>query len=204
MTAVHAPLPILEEPASRLRRMLDQRPLYIIIEATHVCNARCGFGADPKRKRAKGIMSAELFAKVIRDYDDMGGGAVSLTPRVGDVPLDPPLMQRLDVRSAAPLITDIRFVTNGIGWRRGSAPRRERLAHAGGTVHFGIGGGKHAVRSFPKRECRLLLRHAGFLTIPRRLAGILGHPQKSGTKAASPETAGAPQGNGRGPTRADP
>lgn len=140
MTASHVQLPILETPAARLRRLLDERPLYIIIETTNVCNARCGFCAYPKMKRAKGVMTAELFAKVIADYDDMGGGAVSLTPIVGDVLLDPLLMQRLDVLTATPSITDVSFVTNGIGWRRWSARDRERLARAAGTINFSIGG----------------------------------------------------------------
>lgn len=133
-------LPIVDRPVDRLKRVLAERPLYLLIETTNICNARCVFCAYPKMKREKAVMSPELFAKVIRDYVEMGGGAVGLTPIVGDVLLDPQLPQRLRLLRGTPGITHVSFTTNGIAWERFQPAARRFIAESLNTICFSLGG----------------------------------------------------------------
>lgn len=71
------------------------RPRMIISETLNVCNADCVFCPYSQQTRPRGMMTMELFRKVLRDYEAMGGGYFSLTPMVGDVLLDHQLPQRI-------------------------------------------------------------------------------------------------------------
>lgn len=72
------------------------RPIMVVCETINICNADCVFCAYHKQTRKRGLMSMQLFRKVIADYDQIGGGYFSLTPMVGDVLLDRDLPKRLD------------------------------------------------------------------------------------------------------------
>jgi len=63
----------------------------------------------------------ELFEKALEGYTELGGGPVTFTPVVGDVLLDPYLLQRFARLEAFPAITDVSFTTNLIGHERLSA-----------------------------------------------------------------------------------
>ncbi|MDV2502419.1 MAG: radical SAM protein [bacterium] len=89
-------------------------PLYLSVETTSVCNARCIFCAYPDMKRPKQIMTPEAFEDVIEQYVAMGGGSVNLTPIVGDPLIDPHFHQRLEVLGRYPQITEVVFFTNAI------------------------------------------------------------------------------------------
>lgn len=54
----------------------------------------------------------ELYEKALKGYNSMGGGPFTLTPVVGDVLLDPYLLERLEKVSSFPSITDVSFTTN--------------------------------------------------------------------------------------------
>jgi MoaA/NifB/PqqE/SkfB family radical SAM enzyme len=125
---------------ARLKSLLESRPLYLIIETTNICNARCCFCAYPKMTRPKSVMSDELFKKVIRDYQDMGGGAVSLTPIVGDALVDPQFVDRIETLRNAPTISHTSFTTNGIAWLRYQPHQRVFILENTDVVSISIGG----------------------------------------------------------------
>lgn len=102
----------------RLQKITREAPLILQIETVNVCNAVCAFCAYSSMKRKKGVMSLPLFEKIVKDYADMGGGAVSLTPVVGDALLDPHLMDRLRILEAHPEINQISLTTNAIALDR--------------------------------------------------------------------------------------
>jgi len=139
MQGVRQP-PIASSPVERLKSILDERPLYLSIETTNICNARCVFCAYPKMRRKKRTMSADLFEKIVRDYDDMGGGAIGLTPIVGDVLLDGQLVDRLRLLRRSPSITHVCFTTNGIAWDRWSDEDREFLLENVSAINVSLGG----------------------------------------------------------------
>jgi radical SAM protein with 4Fe4S-binding SPASM domain len=83
---------------SRMQLAKDSRlrPLMIIIETINVCNSECVFCPYTIQTRPKGVMSEALFSQVVHEYVELGGGAISLTPMVGDVLLDRKLPSRME------------------------------------------------------------------------------------------------------------
>jgi hypothetical protein len=71
------------------------RPLMLIVETINVCNSECVFCPYTIQTRPKGVMSEELFDRILAEYLAMGGGAISLTPMVGDLLLDRKLPSRM-------------------------------------------------------------------------------------------------------------
>ena len=71
------------------------RPLYLRIETVNICNNRCIICAYPNQTRHEEVMTMEVFKKAVEDYVNLGGGYLSLTPLVGEVLLDPYLIDRL-------------------------------------------------------------------------------------------------------------
>src|ERR1700704_696229 len=61
---------------------------HVSIETTNICNANCVFCAYQYQTRPTGIMSVELFRKIIDEYSELGGGELGLTPTVGDPLID--------------------------------------------------------------------------------------------------------------------
>jgi glycosyltransferase involved in cell wall biosynthesis/ADP-heptose:LPS heptosyltransferase/predicted SAM-dependent methyltransferase/MoaA/NifB/PqqE/SkfB family radical SAM enzyme len=100
-----------------LRRFL-KRPQYLKIETTNICNANCAFCMYRFMKRKKGTMSMELFRKVVDDYIAAGGGALTISPLVGDCLVDARLLERLRYCRSFNEITHIGFHTNMIGLNR--------------------------------------------------------------------------------------
>lgn len=138
--AADVALPVVDESVDRIKAILDERPLYIGIETTNICNAACVFCAYPKMQREKGVMSPELFEKVIGDYADMGGGAVGLTPIVGDVLVDPHLMSRLRLLRDANEVTHVALTTNAIAWKRFGERDRVAILESTSSISISLGG----------------------------------------------------------------
>lgn len=86
----------------------------IICETVNICNNDCIICAHSKMTRKKVTMPLNLFEKVLRDYSDMGGGKLSLTPMIGDIFLDKFLIERLEMVSQYPKITGLSVTTNAI------------------------------------------------------------------------------------------
>ena len=102
------------DPMERLRR----RPQYLKIETTNICNANCAFCAYRFMQRKKGAMSMDLLKKVIDDYVAVGGGALTMSPLVGDCLVDTKFLERLRYCRSFNEITHIGFHTNHIGLSR--------------------------------------------------------------------------------------
>ncbi|HEX3529644.1 MAG TPA: SPASM domain-containing protein [Thermoanaerobaculia bacterium] len=94
------------------------RPLALTCETTNVCNNDCIICAYSSQSRPKGVMSLEVFEKVLSDYSELGGGLLSLTPVVGDVFLDAKLADRLRLAESYPLVNDLSVTTNAIAAKR--------------------------------------------------------------------------------------
>ena len=133
-------LPVVESGTDRLTAILAERPLYIGVETTNICNARCVFCAYPKMRRAKEVMSPELFRKIVSDYVEMGGGAIGLTPIVGDVLIDPHLLDRLRLLRETEEITNVSFTTNAIAWDRYDESQQRSILQSTRTICISIGG----------------------------------------------------------------
>lgn len=100
---------------SKFPRQTMSRPLMIHIETVNVCNHSCIFCAQNLNKDEKKVMSLELFSKILSDYEDIGGGLISLTPSPGEVFLDPLLKERLQLVEKFPKVAGLSITTNGIG-----------------------------------------------------------------------------------------
>ena len=124
----------------KLQKLTREAPVILQIETTNMCNAACVFCAYSAMKRPKGIMSMPLFKKIINDYEEMGGGPVSLTPVVGDALLDPHLLERLHILNATPLINQTTMTTNAIALNRYSDDDVRFLLSSVDCIQVSIGG----------------------------------------------------------------
>ena len=100
--------------ASRLFSHGRSRPVMVICETVNSCTNDCVICAYGKMTRPRSVMPMETFEKFLADYSAMGGGALSLTPVVGDVFLDDFLMERIAAIRKHELITSLSFTTNAV------------------------------------------------------------------------------------------
>ena len=92
----------------------ESRPLMMSCETINICNNKCIICTNRLDTQKKEIMSMELFEKVLKDYSEMGGGKLSLTPRTGELFLDPHLADRLRLIRKYPKITGLSVTTNAV------------------------------------------------------------------------------------------
>jgi MoaA/NifB/PqqE/SkfB family radical SAM enzyme/predicted O-methyltransferase YrrM/tetratricopeptide (TPR) repeat protein len=97
---------------------LLKRPQYLKIETTNICNANCSFCAYQYMTRPKQVMPRSIFEKTIDDYVAIGGGALTLSPEVGDCLVDSHFLERLRYCRKYDQITNIGLHTNLIGMTR--------------------------------------------------------------------------------------
>jgi Radical SAM superfamily/Iron-sulfur cluster-binding domain len=90
----------------------EYRPLTITIETVNICNNDCIICPYSAQTRRKQTMTMPLFEKIIRDYAEIGGGQIGLTPMVGEIFLDKLLLQRLQMLTEHPSIREISAITN--------------------------------------------------------------------------------------------
>lgn len=90
------------------------RPVRIHFELTNLCNANCVFCSYQFQTRPTLFMAEGVFKKAVADYVDLGGGAVGLTPVVGESLVDPHFLDRVRYLRTFPNITEIFVTTNGI------------------------------------------------------------------------------------------
>ena len=125
---------------NRLTSMLEAKPLILAVETISVCNARCVFCAYPTMNRKHEVMPVNVFTKVISEYSRAGGGALSLTPVMGDPLVDPHFLERFDVIKKFSNINQISFTTNGIAFSRFNDEELERILRETFLIQFSIGG----------------------------------------------------------------
>lgn len=90
------------------------RPIMLLCETTNICTNNCIICAYGKMKREKMTMPLKLFEKVLRDYSEIGGGFLSLTPKAGDVFCDNLLPMRLALIKKYPAIKALSMTTNAV------------------------------------------------------------------------------------------
>lgn len=103
----------------------------INIEVTNVCNANCTFCAYQYQERTTGVMSMDLYRKVIDEFVECGGTSVGLTPTVGDPLVDRKLVDRVAYTRSKPSIASIGMYSNMISLSFHGA---ERLVRSGLTA----------------------------------------------------------------------
>ena len=123
-----------------IERLAARKPPILQVETINVCNARCIFCAYPNITRKPEVLPMRIFDKVAREYSEMGGGPVSLTPIAGDPLLDPQLLERYEVLQKYPKINRISFTTNGIAFPRYSDTQIEGLLQKSVAIQFSLGG----------------------------------------------------------------
>ena len=94
--------------------MMSLRPYLLHLELTNLCNAKCIFCPYQFQERKIEFMSDEVFYKSVKDYCDIGGGSVELTPIVGESLIDPKFLSRVKYLRSQPNIDRIHLTTNAI------------------------------------------------------------------------------------------
>ena len=139
--AVRHLLPLRPTPqVAAIKELTQESPLILQIETINACNARCVFCAYPRMKREKGVMSISLFKKTVKEYAQMGGGAVSLTPIQGEPLLDPHLLRRIRILERNPAINQVSTTTNAIAMDRYSDEEVGYLLETLDFIQVSIGG----------------------------------------------------------------
>ena len=88
------------------------RPITIFIETINLCTNDCVICAHDKMTRKKQVMPMSLFESCIKQYEEMGGGYISLTPEIGEIFLDKFLYQRIKLLNSENSITGVFFTSN--------------------------------------------------------------------------------------------
>ena len=115
------------------------RPIMLDCETINTCTNDCIICAYGMMKRDKIIMPLERFEKVLRDYSDMGGGYLSLTPR-GEIFLDPLLVERLLLLDKYPRIKGVSVTTNAVPINRFSERDLRQILNSFIKIHISIYG----------------------------------------------------------------
>jgi MoaA/NifB/PqqE/SkfB family radical SAM enzyme len=93
---------------------LSERPAFLQLEFTNLCNANCVFCPYQYQERTRSMMPETVFQKAVGDYVEAGGGPVNLTPIVGDALIHPEFLRWVRHLRSLPSITEILLTTNGI------------------------------------------------------------------------------------------
>lgn len=101
-------------PIKKTLAAMESRPFELHLELTNLCNANCVFCPYQFQTREVQFMSDEVFHKAVRDYVDVGGGSVGLTPIVGDALIDPKFLERARYLRSLRQIDRIWLTTNCI------------------------------------------------------------------------------------------
>ena len=123
-----------------IRELTRKAPFILELETTNICNSACVFCSYPYTKRKKGVMSMQMFQKVVEDYVQMGGGVVNLTPIDGEPLIDPHLIERIEILKEHKETQQIMMTTNGIALNKYSDQEIRRLLEDLYLIKLSIGG----------------------------------------------------------------
>lgn len=124
----------------RLEAHLMKRPFVLNIETTSVCNAKCCFCPYTTMSREREQMTMDLFEKIVSEYDAMGGGALLLTPIVGEFFLDKKCLERIEVVRRYKNIGMISVTSNGIALDKLGDSDREYFLRNANFLQVSLGG----------------------------------------------------------------
>lgn len=91
---------------------LESYPPALIIDTTNHCNARCAWCHNPNLRYSKGVMSQELFEKIIDDYCHYGGKVWFGT--FGEPFMDKNILNKVRYVRKIDSIKDVTLLTNGL------------------------------------------------------------------------------------------
>ena len=80
------------------KNILKEPPMLAGFNTIGRCNANCCYCAYMFHE-PDGIMDMQIYEKGVRDFSDMGGGAIGLSPVTGEPLLDPYLSERIEFAS---------------------------------------------------------------------------------------------------------
>jgi MoaA/NifB/PqqE/SkfB family radical SAM enzyme len=112
----------------------------VICETVNICCNNCIICPYGTMTRKKEVMSLEIFEKLLKEYSAMGGGKLSLTPKMGDIFFDPLLLKRLDLIRKYPKITGISVTTNAIVSDRFTDRELKEIISSFQRVHISVYG----------------------------------------------------------------
>lgn len=95
-------------------REVYSRPVMVQCETVNICTNDCIICAYGRMTRKKATMPMELFEKVLSDYSALGGGYLSLTPKMGDIFCDSLLPRRLEAVKKYPAVRALSVTTNAL------------------------------------------------------------------------------------------
>jgi MoaA/NifB/PqqE/SkfB family radical SAM enzyme len=124
----------------KLKKGNFYRPLILQLETVNTCNNLCIICAYEPHDRPKTIMSLKVFDKVLRDYSELGGGYLSLTPVTGDILMDKHLLARLEMIKRYPAITEVGVTTNAAMLDRFSDDEVRIIVSSLGRIQISIYG----------------------------------------------------------------
>ena len=126
--------------ADKLKSGGAYRPVTLQCETVNTCNNLCVICAYPQEQRKRTVMPMDVFEKVLRDYSEMGGGYLSLTPVTGDILLDRYLLQRLEMVKRYPRIRELGVTTNAVMLDRFTDPDVRSIVNAFDKLQISIYG----------------------------------------------------------------
>jgi MoaA/NifB/PqqE/SkfB family radical SAM enzyme len=132
----------------------------INIETTNICNANCTFCAYQYQERPTGVMSLELFRKIIDEYVELGGGSLGLTPTVGDPLLDKHLIERIAYARRSKAIPRVGMYTNMIALDR---------VGAAALLNSGVSSITVSISGFDEAMYRRVYRSAMYKQVVRNI-----------------------------------
>lgn len=105
-------------PVRFVRRVMETNFTHFGLEISNACNANCSFCAYRFMNRRVAILPQNLAEKTLDQYDEMGGGTLSLTPVVGDPLVDKNLLEKIKHARSKTNIKDIFLYTNALYFDR--------------------------------------------------------------------------------------
>ncbi len=81
----------------RMHRIMKKRPLDINVETINKCPLKCVFCCNRIYKRENTVMDNKLFEDIVRQYCEMGGGAIGLGSMQSDFFSDALLLDRIRI-----------------------------------------------------------------------------------------------------------
>lgn len=91
---------------------LEKYPPILVIDSTNLCNAKCSWCHNPDLKYPKGVMSNELFEKIIDDYSQYPGNVWFST--FGEPFMDKNILKKIKYLRKFSSIKIVNLLTNGL------------------------------------------------------------------------------------------
>jgi MoaA/NifB/PqqE/SkfB family radical SAM enzyme len=95
------------------KEILEKSPILAGFNTTGICNARCCYCAY-QFQEPDGVMGMSIYEKGVREFSDMGGGIIGLSPVTGEPLVDPHFTERIESAARFSNLTAVTFDTNGI------------------------------------------------------------------------------------------